>query len=58
MVGGGAGRERRAGVGCCLLTGSGCAEGDGDEGDAEAGIDAGVVPVQFQEWERVLLRVC
>lgn len=58
VVGGGAGLETRGVMDCCLLTGTGCAEGGGDEGDAEVGIDdAGGVPVQFQELERGLLRV-
>lgn len=48
LVVGDAGLERRAGIGCCLLTGIGCVQGGGDEGGVEVGIgDVGGVPVRF-----------
>lgn len=43
LVVGDAGSERRGGIGCCLLTGTGCVEGG-----VEVGIgDVGGVPVRF-----------
>lgn len=59
VVGGDADLERRGGTGCCLRTGTCCAERGGDEGDVEVGMDdVGGVPVQFQESEREFLHGC
>lgn len=60
VVGGGdAGLERRGGICCCLLTGTGFGGGAGDVGGVEGGIgDVGGVPVQSQEWEPAWARGC
>lgn len=44
---GDAGLERRGGIGYCLLTGTGCVEGGGDEGGVEVGIGDVGVPGRF-----------
>lgn len=59
VAGGDAGLERRGGIGCCLLMGTGCAEGGGGESGVEVRIgDVGGVPVQSQAWEQALVRGC
>jgi hypothetical protein len=52
VIGGDAGLERRGGIGCCLLTGTGCVEGGGYLDGIEGAIaDVGGAPVQSEEWE-------